>query len=194
MTNAMQPTPKMRADARRNRVALLAAAREVFAEEGADGPLEEIAARAGVGVGTLYRHFPDRGALLLALVEERWDQLLAEAERLRTSDEPPELALDVWLRGMVREQVQIRGLVNRILECTARGCASDPLAQQCTMTKDAMTVLLARGQEAGTIRADVTGAELFDLMAGVIVASERHEDAVAHSQRLLAIVLGGLRA
>lgn len=188
----MQPTPKMRADARRNREALIAAAREVFAEEGAEAPLEEIAARAGVGAGTLYRHFPERGSLLLAIVEDRWERLLAEAERLAA--ESPGAALEEWLRGMVRDQVQVRGLVNQILECDARGCSDAPMARQCSATKDAMGTLLEASKQAGTVRADITAPELFDLMAGVIVASDRHDDPVTHSGRLLDVVLAGLRA
>lgn len=189
----MQPTPKMRADARRNRSALIAAAREVFAEEGADGPMDEIAARAGVGVGTLYRHFPERGALLLAVVEEQWDALLAEADELAASDREPMAALEGWLRKMVLEQVQVRGFASKVLECDARSCATTPLGQQCAATREAMGGLLARGQASGAVRADLSGSDVFDLVAGVIVAAGHHGDPVAQSQRLLDVVLAGLR-
>src|SRR3954452_2753784 len=88
----------MRADARRNVERLLAVAKETFAERGADAPLEEIARRAGVGIGTLYRHFPTREALLEALLRDSFEPLRAEADRLLTSPSPGD-ALDAWLRA-----------------------------------------------------------------------------------------------
>src|SRR5438874_8443714 len=108
----MKPTPidnlpvppsearALRADARRNVAALIAAARQAFAAEGANAPLDDIARAAGVGSGTLYRHFPTRLALVEAVYRDSVERLCAEGERL-TMTRPPADALVDWLRGFV---------------------------------------------------------------------------------------------
>src|SRR5881227_1228774 len=99
----------MRADARRNYERLLAAARAAFAEHGVDASLDDIARSAGVGPGTLYRHFPTRHALLEAVLGDAQATLLAEAEKLATEPDP-DAALLTWMRGLATHSRTFRGL------------------------------------------------------------------------------------
>src|SRR6266496_5754794 len=107
------PHGAMRADARRNRARLLAAGREVFTEVGADAPLEEIARRADVGIGTLYRHFPTRRDLLQAVYVEEVEALAASA--VDFADLPPWDALVAWLRRFVAYALAKRALSDELL-------------------------------------------------------------------------------
>ena len=185
----------MRADARRNREALVLTARELFLAEGVGAPMDEVATRAGVGAGTLYRHFPDRGALVLAVVEDDWQQVLAlETEALADEHGDPVVDLERWLLALARHQASMRGLVATIVECTAHCSSDEPLMKQCRATTDAAGRLLARAQSAGGLRVDLTAMEVLDLVNGVVLASGRHADQVAQVERLLPVVLAGLRA
>src|ERR1700759_2707307 len=106
--------PRMRADARRSRAKLLQAATVAFAENGPDAPLEDIARRAGVGIGTLYRHFPARLDLQAAVFRSQVESVCAAADAYLTSNTPPDQALTGWLRAMVAYLVTKRGL-SRVL-------------------------------------------------------------------------------
>ena len=97
MSTTPVPERPQRADARRNRAKVVAAAREVFAEHGLDAPMEEVARRAGVGVGTLYRHFPTKDALVLGTVQAKFEGLAEEARRLLAEEPDPWLALRALL-------------------------------------------------------------------------------------------------
>lgn len=154
----------MRADARKNYDHLLAIAREVVTEQGAEASLRDIARRAGVGLGTLYRHFPTREALLEALLRASFDGLTTEAGELETSTRPDE-ALVSWLRDAVAMAHNYRGVVASMAAAIA-----DPdsaLHASCVTMRAAGTRLLARAQAEGVARADVDGADLFALVGAL---------------------------
>lgn len=184
----------LRADARRNRERLVRTARELFLEEGVDAPLDEVATRAGLGAGTLYRHFPDRGSLVLAVVLEDWEQVLELEAQALEGDGDPATDLERWLMALARHQASMRGLVSTIVSCASKGDHDEPLVQQCRATTDSAARLLERAQRAGAVRGDLTAPEVLDLVNGVVLASARHPDQLAQVERLLPVVLTGLRA
>ncbi|MEV3982277.1 helix-turn-helix domain-containing protein [Nonomuraea sp. NPDC049758] len=176
------PARTMRADARRNYEQLVAAAIAVVAEEGPDASLNEIARRAGVGAGTLYRHFPTREALLAAVFEGRLTRLCARAEEAG-EELPPGEALVAWLRSLVAHAMTDRGLGARMM-LTQDGAGVDCWA----MLRAAATRLLLPAQEAGAVRADVEVADLVELAAGIAQATPDP----ARADRLLTLTLDGL--
>ncbi len=181
------PRPK-RADARRNYDRIVAAARTAFAAHGPDAPLDEIARRAGVGAGTLYRHFPHREELVEAVYRDSIGDLSGRAYQL-LEELPPAEALAVWMREMVDFVVRERGIAVALK--AALDHHSETFAWCKATSRAAATLLLERGQEAGEIRTDVTATELLHLCHGVAVAAE-HAPELA--DRLLGVVLDGLRA
>jgi AcrR family transcriptional regulator len=178
----------MRADARRNYQRLLTCAHEAFTEHGADASLEDIARRAGLGIGTLYRHFPHREALLLALLSERLRGLTTYAEEVLDRQEPGD-AVANWIRATCEHGKAYRGI--------AIGVMSQALGDQaefdeaCAAAKAAGDRLLVRAQAAGEVRPDVTRAHIVALVQGLVLATE---DEPALLDRLLSVVLDGLSA
>jgi AcrR family transcriptional regulator len=154
----------MRADARKNRDHLLAIARVVVTEQGADASLRDIARRAEVGLPTLYRHFPTREALLDALLRASFDELAGRAVELETAN-PPEDALVAWLRDCVAVAREYRGVTE--LMAAAIEDSGSALHASCVTMRAAGTRLLTRAQAEGTARADIDGAELFALVAAL---------------------------
>lgn len=154
----------MRADAQKNYAHLLAVARTVLKNDGADASLRDVARRAGVGLGTLYRHFPTREALLEALLRTGFDDLAANAGALASAPAPGE-ALVAWLREVVAYANEYRGAV-----ATMVAAIEDPdsaLHASCVAMKASGARLLARAQEAGAARADLDGADLFALVGAL---------------------------
>lgn len=154
----------MRADARKNCDHLLAVAREVAVEHGAEASLRDIARRADVGLGTLYRHFPTREALFDALLRESFDRLKAEADAL-ASAEAPDKALVSWLRDLVACANDYRGIIASMV-----AAIEDPesaLHASCGTMKASGTRLLARAQAEGVARTDIDGADLFALVGAL---------------------------
>jgi AcrR family transcriptional regulator len=184
--SATDPRP-MRADARRNRGRVLAAAREAFTEHGIDATMDDIARRAAVGPGTLYRHFPTREALLAAVYRGDVDALAAQARELAL-ERPPEEALHAWLRLQLDYIHYKRGLGTAVK--TILGADSAMLTDCRDIMRAALGRLLAGAQEVGAVRADIEAAELLRLVHGVVLASETAPD---QAERLLSIVLDGLR-
>lgn len=167
----------MRADAARNREKVLVAARELFAELGFDVPLDEIAARAGVGPGTVYRHFPTKQALFQAVTEARVAAMIASA------GEPAEDAGQA-LFGFLAKMAD---------EAAAKRDMSDAITVPSELRDDlhaALGGLLQRAQEAEAVRADVTTKDLVALMKGML--QSMHEG--ANPVVLLEIVLSGLQS
>ena len=180
----------MRADARRNVERLLAAAKETFLERGADAPLEEIARRAGVGIGTLYRHFPTREALLEALLRDSFEALRAEADRLLTSPSPGD-ALATWLRAFASHATTYSGLV-AALNASLRDGGSG-LCMWCRTVNAAGGELLARAQAAGVVRPDVSADDLLILANAITWATEQACANPEQADRLHALVMDSLR-
>jgi AcrR family transcriptional regulator len=150
----------MRADAQKNYEQLLAVARTVVAEEGADASLRDIARRAGVGLGTLYRHFPTREALLEALLRTGFDELAARAAVLEAAD-PAGPALVTWLRDFVSNAHHFRGAIESMV-----AAIDDPdsaLHASCVGMRAAGARLLVRAQAAGEARTDIDSTDLYAL-------------------------------
>ncbi|QNB16047.1 TetR/AcrR family transcriptional regulator [Paraburkholderia tropica] len=154
----------MRADARKNYDHLLAAAREVVAEHGADASMRDIARRAEVGLATLFRHFPTREALFEALLRMNVDELIQQAVELETSN-PPDEALVAWFRDGVAFVRSYNGIC--ALFATAHADPDSALHASSTALRSAGARLLRRAQAEGTARADIDGVDLFALMSSL---------------------------
>jgi len=154
----------VRADAKKNYDHLLVVARAVVTEQGADASLRDVARRAGVGLGTLYRHFPTREALLEALLRAGFDELAAHAAELETS-RSPEDALVSWLRDCVACADEYRGVV--ALMMAAIEDTESALHASCVTMRAAGTRLLTRAQAAGLARTDIDGTDLFALVGAL---------------------------
>jgi AcrR family transcriptional regulator len=185
------PARPLRADARRNYERLLTAAAEAFAEHGADdASLEEIARRAGVGIGTLYRHFPTRQALLEAVYRDQVEAVRGRAEELLASEAPGEALAD-WLRVLVAFSSTKRSLTSALLE--SFGKDSELLSSCSAVICGAAEILLTRAQQAGVVRADADARDLIRLVHAVNIASQHTSADPGQSDRLLGLILDGLR-
>jgi AcrR family transcriptional regulator len=178
----------LRADAKRNRERVLEAAEQIFAGEGLAIPIDEIAKRAGVGVGTVYRHFPTKEVLFAAIVEDK----LARITKLATSlaDAPdPGYAFFTVLDRMLAEGTRKKDLVDALTGAgiDIRATTSETSAALRT----AIGKLLRRAQVAGAVRTNIDVGEVFALLGAVLSAAARTE---ASPQRLFAVVRDGLRA
>jgi AcrR family transcriptional regulator len=179
----------LRADARRNVELLIAAAREAFATQGANAPLDDIARAAGVGSGTLYRHFPNRVALLEAVYRANVERLCADGERLAASEPPAQALLD-WLRGFVTVIAEKRGLAAALTE---EGRTSELFAQCHAMINATGAELLDRAKAAGAIRDDVPLADVLKMAKAFALAGETSPEGPALAERLLVLSMDGLR-
>ncbi|MEW2355661.1 helix-turn-helix domain-containing protein [Spirillospora sp. NPDC029432] len=179
----------MRADAARNRERIVEAAREVFGTEGPEASLNEIARRAGIGPGTLYRHFPTRAALQAAVLAGRIERLRDRAAELRRTL-PPDEALAAWLRAFLAHAGTDHGLAGHLIAQETAALGID-----ChQVIRDAAAELLDGARRAGTVRADVTAQDAIDLVVGVALATGGAEGAGAgRAERLLGLVLDALR-
>ncbi|OBG19741.1 TetR/AcrR family transcriptional regulator [Mycobacterium sp. 852002-51057_SCH5723018] len=177
----------MRADARRNRDKILAAAGAVVAEAGADASLEEIARRAGVGSATLHRHFGGRDALLQAMFRDRIAILCDRAEELGDADDP-DTALVSWLRELVSHAAATRGLAAALMEVPARGGGANPHR----LIRDAGQRLLSRAQAEGSVDGGTEIDDVLRLANAVAIAAEQTSDAGRRADALMAIVTHGL--
>jgi AcrR family transcriptional regulator len=177
----------IRADARRNYEKLLTAAAEAFADKGTAASLEDIARRAGVGIGTLYRHFPTRQALLEAVYVDEVEEMSAKASDL--AHLAPWEALVTWLRQFVRYAATKRALADEMLNTID---AEAPVFVACrSAITEAGDMLLRRAQEAGEARADTNFTDVGRMVAGI--ASIRTADP-GQIDRILDMALDGLRA
>lgn len=185
------PARPMRADARRNYERLLDAAKAAFAEHGTDAPLDDIAKRAGVGSGTLYRHFPTRLDLVEAVFLDRIGTLMDTAGEL--AEQPDAYAALVsFLRLIIEHSTTYRGLAKALM--SALHDHGSKIARSChTMVYDAGARLLDRAKQQGTVRAEVDLHDLLKLANGIALASEQDADALDVSDRLLALAIAGLR-
>ena len=173
-----------RADAARNFDALLAAAREAFAEHGAEASLEDIARRAGVGIGTLYRNFPTRRHLFETVYANEVNELNLAAEQL--SAESPWEALAGWLRRFVAY-----ALTKRAIREALEGEETDVFTACRQSMFEAGTPLLTRAQESGDVRRDMDIDDLLRLVSGISSVAFPGE---GQRDRVLGIALDGIRA
>ncbi|HEV2777728.1 MAG TPA: helix-turn-helix domain-containing protein [Solirubrobacteraceae bacterium] len=188
------PQRPLRADARRNRARVVAAAAAAFAETGLDAQVEDIARRAGVGVGTLYRHFPTKDALVAALAEEHFERLADTVEAALEDDASGDsweaFTTTIWrIADTVAADVawcEIVGGHPTAVQAASRG--QHRLAA-------ATSALLARAQESGQMRADVTFGDISTIMCGFgHIAAAQRAGAALDWKRYLDIALDGLRA
>ena len=187
-----QPPRAQRADAKRNVELLLSAARDAIARDGPDASLDDIARDAGVGSGTLYRHFPTRVALLEAVYRGEVERLCAEGDRLLDSDTEPGEALSEWLGAYVTVGAMKRGLMGPLT--TALGQDSDLFASCKSMVMTTGGRLVERAQVAGAIRDDVQLSDILTLVSAISHAGELTGEGSGLSGRLLAVAIDGLRA
>jgi AcrR family transcriptional regulator len=178
---------RVRADARRNIDALLDAAKSVFASSGVDAPVREIATKAGVGVGTVYRHFPQRSDLVVAVFQHEVDETAAAARELAAKHEPGQ-ALALWLHRFAGFFATKRGLAAALH-------SGDPAfsalpAYFDAHLRSALESLLADARTAGEIRADVDPNELLHAIAS-LSAGEAPQP--GYAQRMVDLLVDGLR-
>jgi AcrR family transcriptional regulator len=178
----------MRADARRNVDALLRAAMTVFAELGVDAPMRTIAAEAGVGVGTLYRHFPERSDLIKAIIQREVDACVQAAAALSATQAPGE-ALASWVQRLVDLAATKRGL-GPALHSGDAAYQSLPNYVLGQLTP-ALRELLDEAAAAGEMRAGVDAREL--LLAALRLAAPASEGEAAEARRMVALLVDGLR-
>jgi AcrR family transcriptional regulator len=178
--------PPMRSDAEQNRARILEAARTALAES-ADASLNSIAKLAGVGPGTLYRHFPNREALMLAVYREDVRQLVEAAPALLAAH-PPAEALRLWL-GRLAPYGRIKHGLAQILDAAT---SADLAGESYGPVVGAITLLLDAGKDAGTVRPDIDADELL-LLVGFLWRIEPGPDWDARSRHMLGLVMDALR-
>jgi AcrR family transcriptional regulator len=185
-TQSILTRPSKRADARRNYDKLVAAAREAFTEKDRSASLEEIARRAGVGIGTLYRHFPTRTDLIEAVYVEEVEALCRSADDL--SDAPPWEALVGWLHRFIGYVATKHALAEELFAVADR---DSEIFKTCRVAfYGAGEPLLRRAQEAGEVRPDVSIDDVVKMVGGI--AKIQGADA-ATIERILGVALDGLR-
>jgi AcrR family transcriptional regulator len=188
-TPEADPPRLPRADAQRNRARVLAAAHEVFAAEGLSVNVDVIARRAGVGVGTLYRHFPTKEALFEAIVLADLEAFVEYGRSLADADEPGE-ALYGYLERIVDHSETSAAVKDALGGVFAVGrYAADTIRD----IEDALTVLLERAQAAGETRTDVSTGELLALLAAAYHASNSRASGEVSCKRLVIVICDGLR-
>jgi AcrR family transcriptional regulator len=162
-----------RADARRNRDLLLAAAKEVFAERGADAPLDDVARRAGVGNATMYRHFPTRQELIIAVYSDEVTGLCEQGEALLAEEAPGDALFD-WIAAFVAHIAGKRELALALTDDRA-GRRSALFRRWHEAMHATASALLVRAQHAGAVRADLDVADLLTLANGIAVTGADEE-------------------
>jgi AcrR family transcriptional regulator len=181
-------TRPMRADARRNYDRLVSAAREVFADQGGSASMEAIAKHAGVGVGTLYRHFPKRIDIVEAVYRDDVDELVRTAE-VGTATLEPWKALVSWLEAYIIYARTKRTFLNELHE------AFDKNPELKVSSRERITSsledVLARAQAAHCARTDIDGSDLMQLITSMCTSATLSQ---GQSERLLAVILDGIRA
>ena len=181
---------KPRADSVRNRDRLMAAAKAAFTERSADVALEEIARRAGLGIGTLYRHFPTREALLAAVYRREVEQLAGAADRLLAERSPAE-ALEAWLHQLIDYMATKRVIAPALRASPGEGSAA--YAASGPTIVSALNRLADAAIASGDIRADVTPDDLGRLLGGLSLGYDQ-EDWAPSARRLIAVLMAGLRS
>ncbi len=186
-----EPKP-LRADARRNRARVLEAAERVFAAKGTGAPTEEVARVAGVGIGTVFRHFPTKEALLEAVLFARLSRFVDEAEAAVAAESAePGAAFFSFLGSWV----EMSSAKNAYFEALTAAGVTVPVAKSDIGARlmSALGVLLSRAQEAGAVRGDLVVGELVPVIIGVARAAEYASPDAPLRDRAVAILFDGLR-
>ncbi|WP_231334274.1 TetR/AcrR family transcriptional regulator [Actinomadura graeca] len=185
-----RPPGGVRADARRSRARLLAAARTAFAADGVEASFNEIARRAGVGPATLYRHFPRREDLIAAVVGESLDEVTALAGDLLTCTDPV-AALRQWITALVDHIRRVRGLADEIARALA--VPDSTLGRHCTATLAAARALVTRLQRSDRLRPGLTSDDLVTMATAIAWATDHGApgDPDARADHLIDMLLHG---
>ncbi len=180
----------MRSDAQQNHERIVAAAIEVFSAGGTEASLELVAKRAGVGTGTLYRHFATREDLLDAVMRSWIERIQDASARAVESADPPRLVLLAWCRDVVAQLSWNRGGPARFL--AALGNPDSPIAGKCQVLVDANADVLARVASEDALRPDVDSIDVCRLVGAVAMAADQGELDAATVDHLLGVVVDGL--
>jgi AcrR family transcriptional regulator len=180
----------MRADARRNYDKILAAARQAFTEHGSTASLDDIAKRAGVGPGTLYRHFPTRDALLDALMRNWVERIRSDSREVIESGEPAELALATWFTKFVGHVGLYRGAAAKFV--SAMDDETSPIYRKCQILNAANDEVIAYAAAQGALRDGVDSREVMRLVTGVAAVVDQASMSIADAEPMLAIILRGI--
>lgn len=186
------PDRPLRADAQRNRDRLVEAARAAFRERGADCSLDEIAKRAGVGPGTLYRHFPTRDDLIDAVMKDWADRILQDAQQVTEAGLSPRETLQTWFQRFVANVGVYQGAARKVL--AAVDDPSSPIYRKCQVLATANERVLAHVREAGALREGVDPREVLRLVSGVSAVVDNSGPEGAQAEPMLAIVIDGVLA
>jgi AcrR family transcriptional regulator len=186
---APEASRRLRADATRNRERLLSVAAATFAAKGPEVPLEEIARTAGVGIGTVYRHFPTRDALIEAVYRHEVGVLCDSADELLATL-PPDQALSEWMQRFVGHVALKRGMSTALK--SMMGSDAKLFEDSRARMHAAASRLLAAGVAAGTVRDDVDGADLLRAVGGICLSTDQADFPQA-AQRLVTLLFDGLR-
>jgi len=189
-TSEAHSVPARRADAARNRATLLDVARTVFASRGLDVPVEEIARAAGLGVGTVYRNFPTKEALVAAVIERAFDELTAASVAAMRGADPGQSFFQLLHDSavvMARDIVMVR--VARLGNGPGR-----PEPDYVRRLLDASGAVLARAVEAGAVASGLTAEDISALLIGIGEAANHRGDPTEHVERYVAILIEGLRS
>jgi AcrR family transcriptional regulator len=187
---AVSQARRTRADAERNRVRLLDAARAAFASGQASVPLDQIARDAGVGIGTLYRHFPTREALVEALYRKELDELCASAEALLAT-RSPEAALRAWLDRFAGYVAAKREMADAMRAVFASGAVA--ISQSRGRLTAAVQVVFDAGVADGTLRADVRAEDVVAMIVGMFSATPSLDDGREQLERMFGLLLDAVR-
>lgn len=182
----------MRADAKRNHDRIISAAVAVFGERGMDASLDEIAARAEVGAGTLYRHFPTREDLVDAVIKSWMEQIQELAEKAAVSELAPRELLTDWFVTFVSRISRNKGGPTKFV--TAMGNVDSPIFSKCEVLRLANDRVLERLRGDGVLRSDVSSLEVCRLVGAVAIAADQANLDAARTKSMLAIVVDGLLA
>lgn len=180
----------MRADARRNYERILEVAHEVFAESGTEASLEEIARRAEVGTGTLYRHFPTREDLFVGVMKSVFEDQHLEARRQLENPDPVD-AFESYIRYWFRHTARYKGIAAELMTEAMR--SERGWVTTCEITWADSDILLARAQSAGQLRTDITAKEVWRLLHGIAMTVGNGSLSNEEGERMLDVVIRGLR-
>ena len=189
MSPSGPPSPPLRADARRNRAAILAAAEEVFSEQGASASTEEVARRAGVAIGTVFRHFPAKDDLLRAIMKDLLQRLSGEAASLAADGDPATALFTFFTRTVGQAAAK-----KTVIDLLAKAGTGIDVAGPVQGLQLEIAELLTLAKQAGAVREDVQVAEVMALLVSTCQGAlqGRWDNDLQH--RVLAVIFDGLRA
>ncbi|MCW2780483.1 MAG: TetR/AcrR family transcriptional regulator [Marmoricola sp.] len=180
----------LRADAQRNYDNLIEAAREAFRERGAEASLDDIAKRAGVGPGTLYRHFPTRDALIDAMMRDWAERIDADSQAVVDSGLPAREALQIWFTRFVDNIGLYHGAAAKVM--SAMDDPKSPIYRKCQVLAAANEKVVAKAREDGALRDGVDAREVMRIVSGVSTVIDQSGLTPAQAEPMLAIVLDGI--